>query len=66
MHTIPIADVMKQLPIAEIEESLVNFLQPIMEQLPDKRLRQVVPLSVQGMLGSMTNVGSRHWATMNL
>lgn len=56
MHTIPIADVMKQLPIVEIEESLVNFLQPIMERLPDKRLRQVVPLSVQGILGSETPI----------
>jgi hypothetical protein len=27
---------MKQLPIAEIEESAAGFLQPIMERLPDK------------------------------
>lgn len=56
MDTIPIAEVMKQLPIAEIEESLTNFLQPIMERLPDKRLGRVVPLSVQGILGSESPV----------
>jgi len=56
MHTIPIAEVMKQLPIAEIEESLTHFLQPIMERLPDKRLGRVVPLSVQGIVGSESPV----------
>ncbi len=52
MHTIPIEEVLKQLPISEIEESLTNFLYPLMKQLPDKRLARVVPLSVQGILGS--------------
>lgn len=56
MDTIPIPEVMKQLPIAEIEDSLTNFLQPIMKQLPDKRLGRVVPLSVQGILGSESPV----------
>lgn len=52
MDTIPIKEVMTQLPIAEIEESMTDFLRPIMERLPDKRLGRVVPLSVQGILGS--------------
>lgn len=56
MHTIPIAEVMKQLPIAEMEESLTDFLRPIMDRLPDKRLGRVVPLSVQGILGSESPV----------
>ena len=56
MHTIPIAEVMKQLPIAEVEESLTDFLRPIMDRLPDKRLGRVVPLSVQGILGSESPV----------
>jgi hypothetical protein len=56
MHTIPIVEVMKQLPISEIEESLTNFLRPMMERLPDKRLGRVVPLSVQGILGSESPV----------
>jgi hypothetical protein len=56
MNTIPITEVMKQLPVAELEDSLTNFLQPIMEQLPDKRLGRVVPLSVQGILGSESPV----------
>lgn len=56
MDTIPITDVMKQLPIAEIETSLRKFLHPIMDRLPDKRLGRVVPLSVQGILGSESPV----------
>lgn len=56
MDTIPIKEVMKQLPMAEIEESMADFLQPIMERLPDKRLGRVVPLSVQGILGSESPV----------
>ncbi len=56
MHTIPIAEVMKQLPLAEVEESLTDFLRPIMDRLPDKRLGRVVPLSVQGILGSESPV----------
>lgn len=56
MHTIPIEEVMKQLPLAEIEASMTDFLQPIMARLPDKRLGRVVPLSVQGILGSESPV----------
>lgn len=56
MNTIPIAEVMKQLPVLEIKESLTDFLQPIMERLPDKRLGRVVPLSVEGILGSESPV----------
>ena len=56
MHTIPIKEVMKQLPIAEVEASLTNFLRPMMERLPDKRLGRVVRLSVQGILGSESPV----------
>lgn len=56
MNTIPIKEVMEQLPLAEIKETLNDFLQPIMTQLPDKRLRRVVPLSVQGILGSESPV----------
>ena len=56
MNTIPIAEVMEQLPMLEIEESLTDFLQPIIERLPDKRLGRVVPLSVQGILGSESPV----------
>jgi hypothetical protein len=47
---------MKQLPVSEIETSLTDFLQPIMDQMPDKRLERVVRLSVQGILGSESPV----------
>lgn len=56
MDTIPIKEVMKQLPLAEVEASLTNFLRPIMERLPDKRLGRVVPLCVQGIVGSESPV----------
>lgn len=56
MDTIPVKEVMKQLPLSEVEETLVEFLRPIMERLPDKRLGRVVPLSVQGILGSESPV----------
>lgn len=56
MKTIPIKEVMQQLPMQEIEESLTDFLQPIIERLPDKRLGRVTPLSVQGILGSESPV----------
>lgn len=56
MTTIAINEVIGQLPTAEIERSLSEFLKPIRERLPDKRLGQVVQLSVQGILGSESPV----------
>jgi len=56
MKTIAINEVMEQLPIDEIESSLNDFLSPMMTRLPDVRLGRVVPLSVQGILGSESPV----------
>lgn len=56
MRTKPIVEVLEQLPIAELESSLASFLGPIMKRLPDARLKRVVPLSVQGILGSESPV----------
>lgn len=56
MKSIAINQVLAQLPIAEVEASLDEFLAPIMERLPDVRLGRVVRLSVQGILGSESPV----------
>ena len=52
MTTIAVNDVLEQLPVTEVQASLNEFLGPMMDVLPDKRLGQVVPLAVQGILGS--------------
>lgn len=56
MRSIAANEVLTQLPIGELEESLEAFLSPMMERLPDERLRRVVPLGVQGILGSESPV----------
>lgn len=48
MYTLAIEEVLRQLLLSEIKESLADFLQPIMERLPDKRLGRVVPLVCKG------------------
>ncbi|MEM7126058.1 MAG: hypothetical protein AAF702_07010 [Chloroflexota bacterium] len=56
MNRIAINEVLDQLPIEELESSLNEFLSPIIERMPEKRLGKVVPLSVQGILGSESPV----------
>jgi len=42
----------KQLPGKELEEGLREFLRPVTAQLPEKRLREVVEIAVQGIVAS--------------
>jgi hypothetical protein len=56
MTTITVKDVLKQLPVSAVERSLNEYLRPMMEILPDERLGRVVPLAVQGILGSESPV----------
>lgn len=56
MTTIAVSDMLDQLPLAEVQASLREYLAPMMEVLPDKRLGRVVPLAVQGILGSESPV----------
>jgi hypothetical protein len=56
MIDIATKEVLDKLPVAELEESLQSFLQPMMRLLPDKRLQQVVPLAVRGIIGSQTPI----------
>ena len=41
-----------KLPVAELQADLDLFLQPVLTRLPEKRLRAVGKLAVQGILGS--------------
>ena len=56
MESVLIRDVLDKLPVPELEQSLTAFLTPLLEVLPDRRLRRVVPLAVRGILTSETPV----------
>lgn len=47
-----------KLPTAELVKALVGFLEPVMEQLPEERLRAIAPLAVQGILAAKSPVVS--------
>jgi hypothetical protein len=42
------------LPVAELEDTLYEFLEPVTSRLPDKRLREVGYLAVKGILGGQS------------
>ena len=50
--TIPVNEVLEQLPVEELETSMASFLEPIMKRLPDQRLKQVAGRAISGILGS--------------
>lgn len=56
MFSIAIKEVLAKLPIAQLGETLSQFVQPFTEGMPDVRLQRVVPQAVQGILGSQTPV----------
>jgi hypothetical protein len=56
MFSIAIGEVLAKLPLAQLGESLMEFVQPFIEGMPDRRLQRVVPQAVQGILGSRTPV----------
>lgn len=45
-----------KLPVAELQADLDLFLQPVLKRLPEKRLRAVAKLAVQGILGGQSPV----------
>lgn len=47
------------LPVAELENSLSAFLQPMLACLPEKRLRAVAQLAVQGIIGGQSPMVTR-------
>jgi hypothetical protein len=54
MNSISQNEVIDKLPIAELQADLNQFLQPVSRHLPEKRLRAVGQLAVQGILGSQS------------
>jgi hypothetical protein len=46
--------VVANLPIDELKQAERAFLAPVMAQLPDKRLKRVVPLAIQGILAGQS------------
>jgi hypothetical protein len=44
--------VIGKLPVGELEEALNGFLEPVTSRLPEKRLRRVSELAVQGILAA--------------
>jgi hypothetical protein len=49
-------EVLAKLPLAQLGQTLMEFVQPFVQELPDRRLQRVVPQAVQGILGSQTPV----------
>jgi hypothetical protein len=48
--SVAIEAVLDKLPVAELEQTLDDFIAPFAAVLPDARLRQVVPLAVRGIV----------------
>jgi hypothetical protein len=47
------------LPVSELLETLEAFLEPVLAQLPEKRLREVGQLAVQGVIGGQSPLVSQ-------
>jgi hypothetical protein len=56
MLTIPLTEIFAKMPVGELEATLKEFLVPVTELLPEKRLQRVVPDIVRGILASETPV----------
>jgi hypothetical protein len=56
MNSISQNEIIDKLPVAELQADLGRFLQPVLKRLPEKRLRAVGQLAVQGILGSQSPV----------
>jgi hypothetical protein len=56
MHTIPQSEALANLPVVELEQAIEQFLQPVTERLPDKRLDRVVCLAVQGISSLQSSI----------
>jgi hypothetical protein len=56
MLNIALSEALAKLPVAELHASIEDFVEPMTEILPDKRLREVVSQSVQSILATETPV----------
>src|SRR3954463_16409585 len=48
--SVAIEAVLDKLPVAQLDETLSDFIAPFAAVLPDARLRQIVPLAVRGIV----------------
>ena len=51
MDTILQSRAIDNLPVSELMDALSTFMEPVSRQLPEKRLREVAKLAVQGVIG---------------
>ena len=56
MLNIALSETLAKLPIAELQASIRNFVEPMTENLCDKKLQAVVCQSVQSILATETPV----------
>jgi hypothetical protein len=56
MDTILENEMIAKLPMVELENELERFLEPVLAQLPEKRMREVGKLAVQGIVGGQSPV----------
>jgi hypothetical protein len=56
MENIPLTDIFAKMPVEELEQSMNDFLAPMMKYLPEERLRRIVPEVVHGILAQETPV----------
>jgi len=56
MHRIPQNAHLDKLPGDEVYDQLACYLQPVLSQLPDKRLRDVAQMMVQGILAARSPI----------
>jgi len=56
MLNIPLYEIFAKVPFEELEGTLDRFLNPLVTQLPEERIRRVVPLAVRGILAQETPV----------
>jgi hypothetical protein len=54
MNTILQNGALGNLPVEELEGELNAYLEPVMNQMPEKRLREVARLAVQGVIGGQS------------
>jgi len=56
MLNIPLAEILAKLPVDEMEQTLSEYVAPMSELLPEKRLQRIVPLAMRGILTNETPV----------
>ena len=52
MDTKTAREALEQLPVREVEKSLSDFLGPLLDKIPDKRLREGACMAVRGIIAS--------------